>query len=214
MNNNTAIRVAIIEDNPAVRQGLATILNGSPGFKCISACESAEQALRQIPKDPPDVALMDINLPGLSGIECVRQLRDKLPNMHTVMLTIEEDSRRVFQSLEAGASGYLVKNVPPARILEAIEEVHRGGSPMSSQIARLVVQSFHRHGPSRQEGENLTGREEEILELIAKGYRTKEVAQTLSISAQTVESHLRNIYDKLHVRSRAGAVAKYLKQES
>ena len=207
------IRVAVVEDNTAVREGLAAILNGSPGFKCTIACGSAEEAIRLVPADPPHVVLMDINLPRRSGIECVRELRTRLPGLQVIMLTIEEDSQRVFKSLEAGATGYLLKSVTPAQILEAVKEVHRGGSPMSSQIARMLVQSFHRRrrqGPSEEE---LTAREEEILQLIAKGYRSKEVAEALRISSQTVETHLRNIYDKLHVRSRAGAVARFLQRD-
>jgi DNA-binding NarL/FixJ family response regulator len=209
----TNIRVAVVEDNTAVREGLAAILNGSSGFKCTIACGSAEEAVRLIPADPPHVVLMDINLPRRSGIECVRELRTRLPGLQVIMLTIEEDSQRVFKSLEAGATGYLLKNVTPTQILEAVAEVHRGGSPMSSQIARMLVQSFHRRrrqGPSEEE---LTAREEEILQLIAKGYRSKEVAEALRISVQTVETHLRNIYDKLHVRSRAGAVARFLQRD-
>lgn len=206
------IKVAIVEDHAAMRDGLAMILNGSLGFTCTCAAQNADEALQRIPLNPPDVILMDIHLPGKSGIECVRRLKLLLPATPIVMLTIEEDASRVFQSLEAGASGYLVKNLPPAEILEAIQEVHRGGAPMSSQVARLVVQSFHRRGASRLADENLTRREEEILELISKGYRTKEAAVTLNISGQTVETHLRNVYDKLHVRSRAAAVAKYLQR--
>lgn len=206
----STIRVAIVEDTAAMREGLAAILDASPGFACVCACASAEEALRQLPPLQPEVVLMDINLPGQSGIECVSQLKALLPEVQIVMLTIEADSRRVFESLAAGATGYLVKNVPPAALLAAIEEVRRGGSPMSSQIARMLVQSFHRQGPVSREEENLTTREQEILRLIAKGYRTKEVAEALAISTLTVETHLRNIYDKLHVRSRAGAVARFL----
>jgi DNA-binding NarL/FixJ family response regulator len=208
----STIKVAIVEDNASVRGSLATILNGSPGFRCVCACASSEEALQRIPAAAPDVILMDINLPGQSGIECVRQLRQQPIPGQIIMLTIEEDSRRVFQSLEAGASGYLVKHLPPAKILEAIQEVHRGGAPMSSQVARLLVQSFHRRGPSSLEAENLTAREEEILRLVAQGYRTKEVAEALAISAQTVETHLRNTYEKLHVRSRAAAVARFIQR--
>jgi DNA-binding NarL/FixJ family response regulator len=207
------IKVAIVEDNASVREGLAVILNDSPGFKCVCACRSAEEALRQLPADPPHVVLMDINLPRRSGIECVRQLRGLLPQVQVIMLTIEEDSDRVFESLAAGATGYLVKNVPPSSILASIQEVHRGGSPMSSQIARMLVQSFHKTRSTVPAREELTDREEEILRLIARGYRSKEVADDLGISVQTVETHLRNIYDKLHVRSRAGAVARFLTRE-
>ena len=207
------IKVAIVEDNASVREGLATILDASPGFKCVCACGSTEEALRQLSAAPPDVVLMDINLPRRSGIDCVRQLRIQSPQVQIIMLTIEEDSDRVFESLAAGATGYLVKNVPPASILDAIQEVHRGGSPMSSQIARMLVQSFHKTRSAVPAREALTDREEEILGLIARGYRSKEVAGELGISVQTVETHLRNIYDKLHVRSRAGAVARFLTRE-
>ena len=206
------IKVAIVEDHAAMRDGLAMILNGSPGFTCACATQNAEEALQRISLNPPDVVLMDINLPGKSGIECVRQLKLLLPAMPIIMLTIEENAQRVFQSLEAGASGYLVKNLPPAEILAAIQEAHRGGAPMSSQIARLVVQSFHRRGATCSSSENLTLREEEILGLVSKGYRTKEVAVALEISDQTVETHLRNVYNKLQVRSRAAAVAKFLQR--
>ena len=208
------IRVAIVEDNASVREGLAVILDGSPGFKCVCACGSAEEALRRLPAAPPDVVLMDINLPRRSGIDCVRQLRSQLPEVQVIMLTIEEDSGRVFESLAAGATGYLVKNVPPTTILASIQEVHRGGSPMSSQIARMLVQSFHKTRSAVPAREALTDREEEILRLIARGYRSKEAAEDLGISVQTVETHLRNIYDKLHVRSRAGAVARFLTREN
>jgi len=207
------IKVAIVEDNASVREGLAGILNGSPGFNCVCACGSAEEALRQLPASPPEVVLMDINLPRRSGIDCVRQLRGQMPLVQVIMLTIEEDSDRVFESLAAGATGYLVKNVPPATILAAIQEVHRGGAPMSSQIARMLVQSFHKTRSVTPAREALTGREEEILQLVARGYRSKEVAEALKITTQTVETHLRNIYDKLHVRSRAGAVARFLTRE-
>src|SRR5262249_31712422 len=152
---NPSIKVAIVEDNDAIRESLAVILNGSPGFSCLYACRSAEEAVRRIPLDPPDVVLMDINLPRMSGIDCVRQLKASLPKTQIIMLTIEEDSQRVFQSLEGGATGYLVKNLPPAKILEAIEEVHRGGSPMSSQIARMLVQTFHQRSQSKRQEENL-----------------------------------------------------------
>jgi DNA-binding NarL/FixJ family response regulator len=207
------IKVAIVEDNDAMRHGLEMILSGSPGFACVGGYREAGEALPRIPLDPPDVILMDINLPGISGIDCVRELRSRLPDALILMLTIEADSEVVFRSLEAGASGYLVKNTPPAEILDAIREVHRGGSPMSSEIARLVVRSFQRRGQSRREQENLTAREQEVLHLVARGFRSKEVAQTLGLSTQTVETHLRNIYVKLHVRSRTEAVAKFYQHE-
>ncbi|HOW67003.1 MAG TPA: response regulator transcription factor [Verrucomicrobiota bacterium] len=205
------ISVAIVEDNATARTGLKMLLDSSPGFRCLWAVGSAEEVLRWSSADTPDVVLMDINLPGKSGIECVWGLKERFPGTHVIMLTIEEDSQCVFQSLEAGASGYLVKDLPPEQILQAILEVQRGGAPMSSQIARLLVRSFHRRRPAPREQDNLTPREQQVLELVAKGYRTKEVAAELGIGVQTVETHLRNTYDKLHVRSRAAAVARYLR---
>ena len=205
-----SIRVAIVEDNEAIRESLALILDGAPGLRCCGAWATAEEALSKLPQLPADVVLMDINLPGQSGIECVRRLKGVLPKLQVIMLTIEGDSRKVFESLKAGASGYLIKNLPPAQILEAVEEVHRGGSPMSSQIARMLVQQFQQPGRGQAEVARLTPREEEVLELAVKGYRSKEIADALSLSVQTVQTHFRNIYEKLQVRSRAEAVARYL----
>lgn len=204
------IRVGLVEDNTSVREALTALLEGSPGFGCVCACRTAEEALKRLPAEKPAVVLMDINLPGLSGIECTRALKEALPEVQIVMLTIEEDSERVFQSLAAGATGYLVKNTPPSRILEAIEEVHRGGSPMSGPIARMLVRSFHRPGPPSDAGTRLTAREAEVLNLVARGFRSKEVAEALGIGVNTIETHLRHIYEKLHVRSRAEAVARFL----
>ena len=204
------IRVAIVEDNDSIRESLALILDGSPGLRCCGAWRTAEDALANLRRQPADVALMDINLPGQSGIECVRQLKALLPKLQIIMLTIEDDSRQVFESLKAGASGYLLKNLPPAQILAAVEGVHRGGSPMSSQIARMLVQQFQQGGRGHDEMARLTPREEQVLELAVKGYRSKEIADALSLGVQTVQTHFRNIYEKLQVRSRAEAVARYL----
>jgi DNA-binding NarL/FixJ family response regulator len=207
------IKVALVEDNTSVRESLATILNSSNGFQCVCTCQTAEEALAKLPKAAPDVVLMDINLPGVSGIECTRRLKEQRPDALIIMLTIEEDNERVFRSLEAGATGYLVKNTPPARILEAIEEVHRGGSPMSSHIARMLVRSFHKPARPASADIQLTAREEEVLSFVAQGYRSKEIADALGIGVRTIETHIRNIYEKLHVRSRAEAVARFFHQE-
>jgi DNA-binding NarL/FixJ family response regulator len=166
--------------------------------------------LRGIPEQRPDVVLMDINLPGSSGIECVRRLTERIPKLMVIMLTIEEDARRVFESLRAGATGYLLKNEPMQEILTAIQDVYAGGSPMSSEIARMIVRSFKAPAQAERPLEDLTAREQEILELTAKGFRSKEVGSTLGISQRTVETHLRSIYDKLHVRSRVEAVSRFL----
>lgn len=202
------IRAAIVEDQPAVRENLATIIDSAPGFRCVSAVSSAEAAARELPVAAPEVVLMDLHLPAMSGIECVRRLKPELPSAQFIMLTIEEDSRAVFESLRAGAAGYLVKNVASEKILEAIADVYRGGSPISSSIARLLVRDFQKAQPRTDS--SLSPRESEILSLLARGYRSKEAADDLGITVLTVNTHIRNIYEKLHVRSRAEAVARYL----
>jgi DNA-binding NarL/FixJ family response regulator len=208
-----SIKVSLVEDNTSIRQSLAQIIVASAGFRLGDACATGEEALRTLPSNPPDVVLMDINLPRLDGIQCVGELKRCLPRTQFVMLTIEDDSQRVFDSLKAGASGYLVKNVPPEKILEAVAEVHAGGSPMSSHIARMVVQTFQIASAAVAPEVELSPREKQIVTLLGKGYRSKEIAEELSISSQTVNTHVRNIYEKLHVRSRAEAVAKFLLRE-
>lgn len=210
MTHSAAIRVSLVEDDNDVRQSLAMLLNGSDGFQCVSNHRSTEEALVGIPVAKPDVVLMDINLPGKTGIECVRQLKARHPDVLYLMLTMYEDANLIFQSLTAGASGYLLKRTPPAKLLEAIGEARDGGAPMSSKIARIVVQHFQNQKAPASELTTLTPREREVLDLLSKGHRYKEISDTLSISFDTVRAHLRNIYDKLHVRSRTEAVVKYL----
>ena len=205
-----SISVSIVEDDNEIRESLEILINGSEGFSCLNTFKNAESALIHIPREKPDVVLMDINLPGESGIVCVRKLRGLIPELNILMLTVYDDSKRIFDSLSAGAKGYLLKRTPPSKILEAIKEVHGGGSPMSSQIARMVVDSFRRMGISKDQTENLTKREEEILALLAKGHKYKEIGDNLFIGVETVRTHLRHIYEKLHVRSRTEAVVKYL----
>jgi DNA-binding NarL/FixJ family response regulator len=202
------INVAIVEDEDEVREGLAVLINGSEGFRCIQTYSSAESALPEILKNKPDVVLMDINLPGMSGIECISKLKASRPDLPIMVLTVYDDDEKIFESLRAGASGYLLKKTPPTKLLEAILELHNGGSPMSSSIARKVVEAFQTMGPSSEETQNLSKREQEILCFLAKGYRYREIADTLFISIETVRTHLRNIYEKLHVRSRSEAVLK------
>ncbi len=204
------ITVGIIEDNEQIREGLAVLINGSPGFSCVATAPSAEEGLQVLPKKRPDVVLMDINLPGMSGIEAVPRLKELLPNAQIMMLTVYEDDEKIFRSLVAGAAGYVLKRTPPAELLDAIQSIHHGGSPMSDQIARRVVEVFRAMGASAAETENLSQRELEILSSVAKGNRDKEVADQLFLSVETVRTHLRNIYKKLHVRSRTEAVLKYL----
>ncbi len=205
-----SIRVGIVEDDRSVRENLALLIDSAPGFSCVAACASAEEALRRFCESAPDVVLMDMHLPGQSGIECVARLRRLLPQTQVIMLTVEEDSERVFESLKAGAAGYLVKHVAPEEILESLAEVHRGGAPMSSHIARMVVRTFQEHPQAGAAALELTSREEEVLHFLAKGARSKEIADRLNISTGTVNTHVRGIYDKLHVRSRAEAVARYV----
>jgi DNA-binding NarL/FixJ family response regulator len=206
------IRVAIVEDNEKIRDGLDVLISGSPEFSCVATYGSAEQALKHLPGTAPDVVLMDIGLPGMSGIECVERLKQQVPTLQVMMLTVYEDDDKVFKSLVAGATGYVLKNTMPADLFEAIHDLHNGGSPMSSPIARRVVQAFARMGSSSKELENLSERENEILSNVAKGFQDKEVAAKLFISVETVRKHLRNIYQKLHVRSRTEAVLKFLQK--
>ncbi len=206
-----SIRVAIVEDESSVRDNLAVLINSAPGFCCVSSQPDAERAIAALPGAAPEVVLMDLHLPHKSGIDCVRALKEKLPHTQFVMLTIEENSQRVFESLQAGATGYLVKSATPETILQAISDVHHGGSPISSQIARLLVRSFQKPSPLPEGA--ITPRESEILSLLARGYRSKEVADDLKISVPTVNTHVRNIYEKLQVRSRAEAVARFLRKE-
>lgn len=210
MTEQSTITVSVVEDNDALREGWGVLLKGSHGFTCVGAYSSAEEALEKIPASIPDVILMDINLPGISGVDCVRKLKKSLPQISIIMITVHEDSEQVFEALKAGANGYLVKRTPPAKILEAIDDVVKGGSPMSSQIARLVVQSFQSSPKVANDMHALTNREQEILALLAKGFRYAEIGESLFISTETVRGHLRHIYEKLSVRSRTEAVLKYL----
>jgi DNA-binding NarL/FixJ family response regulator len=205
-------RVSVVEDDPGVRAGLVRLLNESREFKCISNYATTESALDHLPADHPDVILMDINLPGRSGIECVRRLKDQDPAILVVMLTVYEDAEQVFQALQAGATGYLLKRTPPKELLEAVMEVLEGGAPITSHIARKVVEAFHTHAPTRASGDpiELSLREKEVLELLAKGFLIKEIGDKLGVGFGTVRTYVRRIYEKLHVQSRSQAIVKYL----
>lgn len=203
------IRVAIVEDDEQVRENLARLVGEAKGFECAATFSSGEQALGELPRRAFDVVLMDINLPGISGVECVRQLKGVAPGTQVVMLTVYDDSDRIFQALQMGAAGYLLKRSTSMEILHAIEDVHRGGAPMSSYIARKVVQSFRRQGPSDKPAENLSKRETDVLEYVSRGYTNKEIADALGLSAETVRGYLKTIYSKLHVRSRTEAAMKF-----
>ena len=186
------------------------LLNGSPGFTCVAAYGNGEDAVARLPEANPDVVLMDINLPGISGIECILALKEQKVPMQFIMLTVFEDADDIFHSLSAGATGYLLKQTPPVKLLEAIQDVYRGGSPMSGEIARKVVQSFQHPVPNYASANSLTKREDEILSYLVKGYFYKEIAGLLFISVETVRTHIRNIYEKLQVRTRSEAILKYL----
>jgi len=205
------INVAIVEDSRSFRDKLAKYLNETAGFHCVCACGSAEDALKIIPRLMPDVVLMDIHLPCISGVECTRRLKDLCPSVRILVLTVYEDNERIFGALKSGASGYLLKRADPPDILRAIQEVKLGGAPMSSQIACRVVESFRESPRDQPKSEVLSQREEEILKELCKAYSSKEIGDHLSISVATVNTHLQHIYEKLHVRSRTEAVLKFLK---
>ena len=208
-NSSKLRRVAIVEDDSGLRNQLESILKSAPGLTCVGTYGSAEKALEGLVAAQPDVILMDINLPGMSGIECVAHLRKDLPSAHVIMLTVYEDSDRIFQALQKGADGYLVKSSPTEVLLRAIEDVHQGGAPMSSHIARKVVRQFRQPEPSRDEALNLAPREREVLELLASGFVYKEIADQLGIGTETVKTYVKNICRKLHVRNRLQAVARF-----
>jgi DNA-binding NarL/FixJ family response regulator len=206
------IAVAIVEDARGTRENLTALLDHASGLKCLGAFATGEDAVRDLPALLPDVVLMDINLPGMNGIQCVAQLKERLPRTQFLMLTSYEDSELIFESLRVGASGYLMKNLDPDEILQAVEQVHAGGSPMSMHIARKVVNHFRQIKKPCSEMEQLTKREHEILALLAKGFLYKEIADQLGISLHTVRGHVHLVYEKLHVQSRTEAVLKYLGQ--
>jgi DNA-binding NarL/FixJ family response regulator len=206
------ISVSIVEDNEQLRTTLARVLNRADGFRCLSHYGDAESALEGLPKDKPQVVLMDINLPGINGVECVRRLKQLVPDTQVMMLTVYEDTDNIFNALAAGAAGYLLKRTRSAELLEAIREVQSGGSPMTAHIARKVTQSFQRAGASTQATENLSEREQEVLDCLSQGFLYKEIAEKLGISYETVHTYVRRIYEKLQVRTRTEAVAKFLKR--
>ncbi len=208
-----SIKVSLVEDSDQLRGTLARVVGRADGFECISQYGSAEEAVEGLPKDKPNVVLMDINLPGMNGVDCVAKLRQAMPGLRLLMLTTYEQSDLIFNALRAGASGYLLKNLPADELTDALKSVCAGGAPMSVQVARKVVEFFHQ--PSKPKGEftELTSREQEVLALLATGLRYKEIAEKLNVTLHTVRSHATHIYDKLHVDSRTEATLKYLKKE-
>jgi DNA-binding NarL/FixJ family response regulator len=201
-------KIGIVEDNPTIRSGLEELVTGLKDCRCIGAFGSAEEALRKLPALKPELVLMDIHLPNLSGIECTARLKGLLPDVGILMLTVYEDEAKIFQALKAGANGYILKRTGRREIVEAINELRRGGAPMTSAIARKVVDSF-RESPPKEES-NLTRRQTEILDCLARGFSNKEIAAQLSLSVDTVGSHLKEIYEKLRVHTRTAAALKFL----
>lgn len=202
------IKVALIEDQRDVRDGLAVLINGSAGFKCVSSFRTMEDALRHIGADLPDVVLTDIGLPGMSGLEGINILKGRHPDLPIIALTVYDDDERIFDALCAGASGYLLKNTPPARLLESLKEVATGGAPMSPEVARRVIDLFRMFRPPDRSPSGLTLQEIQLLKLIVEGHSYKTAAAKMDISTSTVSFHLQNIYSKLQVHSKSEAVAK------
>jgi DNA-binding NarL/FixJ family response regulator len=205
------ISVSIVEDNDKLRGTLARVLNRAEGFRCVSQYPSAEDALKDLPSVKPEVVLMDINLPGMNGVECVRQLKPLLPQTQVMMLTVYEDTENIFNALAAGANGYMLKRTSTKELIEAIHEVKRGGSPMTMHIARKVVQSFQKSAPA-QPAEILSEREQQVLDLLSQGLIYKEISDKLGIGYETVHTYIRRVYEKLQVRTRTEAVAKFLRR--
>lgn len=208
--NDESIRVSIVEDDARVRVSFSRLVDQAPGFCCVSQHSCAEDALEALPAVRPHVVLMDINLPGISGVECIHALKTRLPDAQVVMLTVYEDTDLIFGALSAGATGYLLKRTPPDELLRGIRDVHRGGSPMTSHIARKVVQFLRQAPPEGPAEETLSPREREVLDYLSRGYLYKEIAAELTLSYDTVHTYVRRIYEKLQVHSRTEAVAKHL----
>jgi DNA-binding NarL/FixJ family response regulator len=209
-STKTLIKVALVEDRRDMRESWSRLVDSLGDFKCICVCASGAEALRMIPEAQPDVVLMDIFMPKMSGIECTSRLKEILPKTPIVILTTSDDDEMVFLALQAGADGYLLKRMKPADLRTALLDVLSGGAPMSSEIARRVVESFRAKGPTRDDSVSLTAREEETLLLLTKGFSNKEIADHMHLGIETVRSHLKHIYEKMHVRSRAEAVARYM----
>ena len=203
------ITFSVVEDQAELRQSLVEWLGSAPGLRCVGAYSTGEEALKGVPKENPDVVLMDINLPGMGGIQCVARLKQFMPQTDVLMLTTYADGEMIFDSLRAGANGYLLKNQPREELVQAVQQVHAGGSPMSLQIARKVINHFHGSRKADSEIEQLTNREQEILRLLAKGYMYKEIADQLGVTMSTIRTHVTAVYEKLHVHSRTEAAMKY-----
>lgn len=212
MTDTALLRVAIVEDQPRIRESLRILIGGTEGFRCSGAFESMEGCLARIADDLPDVVLADIGLPGMSGIEGVRELKGRYPDLTLIMMTVYEDDKRIFEALCAGACGYLLKKTPPARLLEGLREAASGGSPMSPEVARRVVSLFREVRPPEDPDCQLTPHEVRVLKLLVEGHNYKTAAGELNLSVNTIRFHMKSIYGKLRVHSKSEAVAKGLRQ--
>jgi DNA-binding NarL/FixJ family response regulator len=203
------IKVGIVEDNKTVREGFETLLNRTTGFQCVCTCATVAEALRQIPRAQPDVVLMDIQLPDSTGVECTAKIKEQMPAVHIVIVTVYEDSERIFQALRAGACGYLLKRAQPEKVIAAIREAHEGGVPMTPEIARKVIGQFRQQAAAAAQVQDLSDREREVLELVMQGLGNKTIADRLGVTVAAVKWHLQHIYEKLHVHSRTEAALKF-----
>ncbi len=203
------IKVGIVEDNKTVREGFETLLNRTAGFQCVCTSATVADALRQIPRAQPDVVLMDIQLPDSTGVECTAKIKEMMPAVHIVIVTVYEDSERIFQALRAGACGYLLKRAQPEKVLAAIQEAHGGGVPMTPEIARKVIGQFRQQATAKEQVQDLSDREREVLELVMHGFSNKAIADRLGVTVAAVKWHLQHIYEKLHVHSRTEAALKF-----
>jgi DNA-binding NarL/FixJ family response regulator len=211
MSGTAALKVGIIEDQSKIREGLRSLIDGTDGYRCVCSFGSMEEALAKIDRELPDVLLLDIGLPGMSGIEGIRRIKHMHPGLSVLMLTVYDDDQRIFDALCAGASGYLLKKTPPARLLESLQEVMGGGAPMSPDVARRVVALFREIRPPAEAGHQLTPHEVRILKLLVEGYNYKTAADELDVSINTIRFHMRSIYEKLQVHSKSEAVSKALR---
>jgi DNA-binding NarL/FixJ family response regulator len=203
------IRVGIVEDNKTLREGFETLLNRTAGFQCVCTCSTVAEALKKIPKAHPDVVLMDIQLPDATGVECTAKIKAQMPALHIVIVTVYEDSERIFQALRAGACGYLLKRAQPEKIIDAVREAHEGGVPMTPEIARKVIGQFRHQASAAAQVEDLSDREREVLEMVMHGLGNKAIADRLGVTIAAVKFHLQHIYEKLHVHSRTEAALKF-----
>lgn len=208
------IKVCIVEDNKTLREGFETLLNRTPGFECLCTCGTVAEALKKIPKAQPDVVLMDIQLPDSTGVECTAKLKELMPGIHIIIVTVYEDSERIFQALRAGACGYLLKRSGPEKVIAAIQEAQDGGVPMTPEIARKVIGQFRGQATAAAQMDDLSDREREVLELVMHGHSNKAIAERLGVTVAAVKWHLQHIYEKLHVHSRTEAALKFRQGKS